>query len=412
MTQAVSAVKSDALSCPPVPWKGKFNGKTAIEVDMSVLENGRAVPTVTGAASLKHSIMDAPPVIVQITRARPTTAKLACTIGATAGVCEKLVAKKKDLNGDGYYRLDLTLKELDEGDVNDATLAATSSDQNLVPDKAIQYLKEGKDRRTVLVPLKKRGTVVITLVLKNKAGSAGVPVSVPIEFKLFTYVDPAGLLAYFPFNGGSCEHSTAPKRIPGVRQGGSRCMGGSGLIGGAGHFNNQEHQRFYYGGSGAVKFTSGDWALSVWIKTDTCYNNQIPLHFRAPGDGGCCLDMIDHHAQVRFYGRSHGWFAYRYVNNCGSWNGKWINHIYVSNKKAKRWEIYVNGQAQGGLQHNRWKDLSGMYLDFLGGRPGFGTNGLGGYADELIMWNRALTPTEARAVYQMGKDKKEFAAEI
>ena len=272
VTEPASAVRTDALSCPPAAWKGKFGGKTAIEVDMSVLEHGRTIPTVTGATSFKHSIMDTPPVIVKISRALPKAQAVACKFDGSAAACALQVAKKQDLNSAGQYKLDVSIRELDEGAINDATLHATSSDQSLVADSAIKFLKDGRDggKRHVLVPLKKKGTVTITLVLKNKAGTVGVPVRVPIEFKMFSYVDPQGLLAYFPFNGGSdCEHTTAPSRITGKKVGGAQCRQSGGLVKGAGWFNNQDSMRMEYGG-GRIKMGSKNWAVSVWIKTDTC----------------------------------------------------------------------------------------------------------------------------------------------
>jgi len=141
-------------------------------------------------------------------------------------------------------------------------------------------------------------------------------------------------------------------------------------------------------------------------------NNQIPLFFRMPGDGGCCINMIDHHAQVRFHGSGYGWFTYKSGSKCDAWNNKWQHHVYVSNGDARKFEVYVNGQIVGGTTNNNWRDLSNMYLEYVGARPSWGTNGLGGYIDELIMFKRRLSSTEARALYTMGTKKYEFADEL
>ena len=45
--------------------------------------------------------------------------------------------------------------------------------------------------------------------------------------------------------------------------------------------------------------------------------------------------------------------------------------------------------------------MNGAWLRYLGSRPGFGTNGLGGYLDEMVIWNRVLTPEEVAGMYAL-----------
>ena len=77
-----------------------------------------------------------------------------------------------------------------------------------------------------------------------------------------------------------------------------------------------------------------------------------------------------------------------FTHTTGGCTMQWRNHhfiSYTSEDNKNTWMVYVNGKRIG-LQHQNFQQMAGAQLRYMGSRPGFGTNGLGGYLDELIWW--------------------------
>jgi hypothetical protein len=215
----------------------------------------------------------------------------------------------------------------------------------------------------------------------------------------------AGLLYYNGFDASNCQFPNYPTSINSNQvqrsswcstSGGARIFNGGGNSRGA-QFNNQDSHRIEYQRSANIVL-GNTWTISVWVKSNTCSNNQIPLFFRTRT--GTSIYMIDHHARARmsngFIGRNHYGGT-----SCRGWEDGWKHHVYQDT--GSRFRVWVDGTEQSLATNNRNANggMNGAWLQYLGSRPGFGTNGLGGYLDEMVIWNRVLTPEEVAGMYAL-----------
>jgi hypothetical protein len=101
------------------------------------------------------------------------------------------------------------------------------------------------------------------------------------------------------------------------------------------------------------------------------------------------------HSTARLYALSTNVFTRS--GNCDSWINTWVHHVYVDRGGEVR--AYVNGSRIDPESYD-YRSLDGMTINRFGSRPGFGTNGLAGYLDDLAIFDRALTEDEIELVYQ------------
>lgn len=213
----------------------------------------------------------------------------------------------------------------------------------------------------------------------------------------------AGLLYYNGFDSSNCQFPNYPATINSNQvhrsswcstSGDARIFNGGGNSRGA-SFNNQDSYRIEYQRSANIVL-GNTWTISVWVKSNTCSNNQIPLYFRTRT--GTIIYMIDHHARATmsngFIGRGHYGGT-----SCSGWQNGWKHHVYQDT--GSRFRVWVDGTEQSLATNNRNANggMNGAWLQYLGSRPGWGTNGLGGYLDEMVIWNRVLTPEEVAGMY-------------
>jgi len=212
-----------------------------------------------------------------------------------------------------------------------------------------------------------------------------------------------GLLYYNGFDSSNCQFPNYPATINSNQvhrsswcstSGDARIFNGGGNSRGA-SFNNQDSYRIEYQRSANIVL-GNTWTISVWVKSNTCSNNQIPLYFRTRT--GTIIYMIDHHARATmsngFIGRGHYGGT-----SCSGWQNGWKHHVYQDT--GSRFRVWVDGTEQSLATNNRNANggMNGAWLQYLGSRPSWGTNGLGGYLDEMVIWNRVLTPEEVAGMY-------------
>jgi hypothetical protein len=152
------------------------------------------------------------------------------------------------------------------------------------------------------------------------------------------------------------------------------------------------------------------------MKHVSCSNNQIPIVFGDPKGEDTAGSFVDAHNPFRFEtGSVGGGFTFQERQNdwfsCTDSRsiGKWQMHTITSD--GSEFRAFHNGKDYG-TQSQSWRNLAGMYISFMGVFPGWGSNGLYGYLDEVIMWDRALTPTEVSAFYEMGKAGKPYKVNL
>ena len=213
-----------------------------------------------------------------------------------------------------------------------------------------------------------------------------------------------GLLYYNGFDSSNCQFPDFPNINRNQAQRSSWChtdstariFSGGGNTRGA-YFNNQDSYRIEYQRSADIVL-GNTWTISVWVKSNTCSNNQIPLYFqRRQGNN---VYMIDHHSRATL---SNGFISRGHYGgtSCSRWANEWKHHVYQDT--GSRFRVWVDGTEQSLSTNNRnaGGGMNGAWLRYLGSRPGFGTNGLGGYLDEMVIWNRVLTPEEVAGMYAL-----------
>lgn len=213
------------------------------------------------------------------------------------------------------------------------------------------------------------------------------------------------LLYYNGFDQSNCEDPQFPTNVNGARNSWCRTTpvftGGGNTM--SAYFNNQDGYRITYPANAIV--LGNTWTLSVWIMSNTCSNNQIPIFWKKNGNSHY---MIDHHARARLDGFL---YAGHSGQSCYSWQNNWKHHVYRDD--GSRIRVWVDNNEITSFSYNSRRnpgyDLEGAWLEYLGTRPSFGTNGLGGYMDELIIWNRALDVQEIDNVYRMKQRRERYA---
>jgi hypothetical protein len=132
--------------------------------------------------------------------------------------------------------------------------------------------------------------------------------------------------------------------------------------------------------------------ILLWVRNTSCSNNQIPVLF----DDGYIADMYREKGGLVYFA---GTTVFATNSNCQSNQGKWQHLAIVDDGTAVR--VYNNGVQITPTTYN-YKTLNGRTINWLGSKPGFGTNGLGGELDELAVYKQALTLAQIQLVYQQG----------
>ena len=137
------------------------------------------------------------------------------------------------------------------------------------------------------------------------------------------------------------------------------------------------------------------WSISFWGMNDNCSNNQIPIIF----DDNSFLGDLYH--KVALYYRSGGYYVFAYHDGaCSSYTNTWRHFVYVSDGASLRaWE---NGVEITSPTSYSYYDFSGRTINRLMNYPSFGTNGLGGYFDDFVVLNVALTDSDVQSIYEYG----------
>lgn len=177
-----------------------------------------------------------------------------------------------------------------------------------------------------------------------------------------------------------------------------------------GRFKSKNYLQFngqnsYVGvpGSASIDFDPGkdDFTIETWIKLDNL-NGVQGIYSKSEW-------MPIAQYDVYLIGSSK--FEVDVGASCNSWSlpppaaGKWVNLVLVS--EAGRYQLYLNGQAMtgkaGGAQSSLGEKTT--YPFILGAITREGnvrTDFFHGGMDELMLFKRALTPSEIKTFYEMG----------
>ena len=235
----------------------------------------------------------------------------------------------------GVFEVNFIIAEVDEGNEDDAVIAASSSHHDRVKNSDIKMGGSGKNRKLSIKFGAERGAVKITVVIQDKLKQSSAPVVLNLELSRWVGVDTKGLYAYWSFNNQNDPQNSDFGGFKASKQGGATAChspadsGRSrGKTGNSACFNNQEHRHFAFTiGSHPTIKSNVQFTLSVWMYHNTCYNNQIPLTFYKSGR---MINFIDGHALA--YWNFNNWLAYRghhSGSSCENMKNKWNHHLYV-----------------------------------------------------------------------------------
>jgi len=132
------------------------------------------------------------------------------------------------------------------------------------------------------------------------------------------------------------------------------------------------------------------WSIVFWGQNDNCSNNQIAILYE---DNGTYLGDLYH---VASYIRANHGTVFSQNAGCGAAN-TWRHFAYVDTGSQLR--VWVDGSELLSPSSYNYANSAGQRINRFMNRPGFGTNGLGGYMDELGVYDIALTGAEIQRIY-------------
>ncbi len=133
-----------------------------------------------------------------------------------------------------------------------------------------------------------------------------------------------------------------------------------------------------------------------WANNDSCSNNQIPILF----DDDCSFLGDLYHA-----GAVYRCGAYTFHTNdsgCSGFQNTWRHFAYVDDGSSIR--AWSDGGELSPSTYS-YAGMGGYTIDRFMNRPGFGTNGLSGYMDDLAVFSRALSEEEIEAMYDLAVER-------
>jgi hypothetical protein len=129
------------------------------------------------------------------------------------------------------------------------------------------------------------------------------------------------------------------------------------------------------------------WTIIFWGQNDNCSNNQIAILF----DNNTYMGDLYYAASFQ----SGSTFS-QTGSGCSSYVNTWRHFAHVDDGSSLR--VWQDGAE---LSPDSYSYSSGSRppINRLMSRPGFGTNGLGGYIDDLAIYDTALTEAEIQRIY-------------
>ncbi|MBN2799446.1 MAG: hypothetical protein JXX28_09900 [Deltaproteobacteria bacterium] len=150
--------------------------------------------------------------------------------------------------------------------------------------------------------------------------------------------------------------------------------------------------------SGRIDLISGvpfgtQYTVMFWANLESNSNNQIPILFS--NESSWMGDLL---YRARIYGPS-GYLVSDVTAVYPSSTGHWWHHVFRDDDTDV--QVWTNGAMVGSHGSND-DSFSGLSMNRIGARPGFGTNGFGGYMDDAAVFSRGLTDEEIGLIYEAG----------
>ena len=226
--------------------------------------------------------------------------------------------------------------------------------------------------------------------------------SLTMNAQVPSYVPTNGLVAYYPFNGNANDLSG--NGYNGTNNGATLTTD---------RFGNSNNAYNFDGVSNNIKINypifsqtpcDGDWTISFWFKLGAPLNslNKFVI-FSNVGDIG--------QQQINPFGGWNGsdplfgyWWKKTKISTIQTSfdNNLWYHFIYIYNHNTNSIKVFVNGVNNSGIsqdltnQAGSANTLAHWYVGSTAYPDGF----FKGKADDIGMWNRALTQDEIISLYQ------------
>ena len=145
---------------------------------------------------------------------------------------------------------------------------------------------------------------------------------------------------------------------------------------------------------------TGDWSLSFWIYKNATQPETYPriIEFGGYGHKGWSIqtDKAGTNLQAYYGGPSSNWSGSPLTSTVSATT--WAHFVLLVS--GSNWQWYKNGVAGTPAAHPTYYSGTTRHL-VIGSDGGFSGGATGKY-DEILLFNRAITPTEVATLYEKG----------
>lgn len=222
-----------------------------------------------------------------------------------------------------------------------------------------------------------------------------------LQHSINLYVEPAGLVGYWPMNEGAgpTVHDVTPNNNDGTTSGSPTWA--QGKINGALSFSGSNSSVDMGAGSQTtLNFAASDFSVSFWINPASISGGgeDVMSIWPAGGSTGSFSIATVGTQMLMFLNNLN---TYRYSSTGALSAGTWTHVVFVK-KSTTNFDVYINGVlSDGALAGSIPSSVSSAANDFKIDIGRYNIN-FSGLIDDVKIYNRALSADEIEANYQAG----------
>lgn len=229
----------------------------------------------------------------------------------------------------------------------------------------------------------------------------GAGFAAQLTHSISMYVEPAGLVGYWPMNEGAGDtvHDASGNSNDGTISGSPSWV--TGKIGDALSFNgSNDIVDMGAGSQSTLNFGTSDFSVSFWINPASTSGGgeDVMSEWPVGGSAGSFSVATVGNRVLMFLNNTS---TYKYSNTNALAAGTWTHVVYVK-KSTTNFDVYINGVLDDGASAGSIpSSVSAATNDFEIGIGRYNTD-FNGLIDDVKIYNRALTSDEVEAQYEAG----------
>lgn len=229
----------------------------------------------------------------------------------------------------------------------------------------------------------------------------GAGFAAELAHSISMYVEPAGLVGYWPMNEGAGDtvHDASGNSNDGTASGSPAWV--QGKIDGALQFNGSNNIVDMGAGSqSTLNFGTSDFSVSFWINPASISGGGEDVMSIWPSGGSTgSFSIATVGTQMLMF--LNNLSTYRYSSTGVLSAGTWTHVVFIK-KSTTNFDVYINGVlSDGALAGSIPSSVSSAANDFKLGIGRYNIN-FNGSIDDIKIFNRALTSDEIEAQYEAG----------